>query len=152
MSGGKQRLMPLTTSTTRENEEIKKKEIRWRKFVLFVSQSLNCPEFRGLTPSEATLKKIIYPLPVPRGCLDKRILSLRMCRGNSAQSFLLYGQFPHLWAVGLLDTLSDWGSSPVWILLQEEVSHFSKYWGQYGPYVQKYSLGTHCHAVHTVWH
>lgn len=50
----------------------------------------------------------MYPLPVLWGLLDKRILSLRMCRGNSAQSFLLYGHFPHL-----LDTLSDWQCSKV---------------------------------------
>lgn len=93
----------------------KKKEVRWRKRVLFVSQSLNCPEFRGLTPSEATLKKIIYPLPVPRGSLDKRILSLRMCRGNSAQSFLLYGQFPHLRAASLLENL-------IWLRVQSRMN------------------------------
>lgn len=71
-------------------------------------------------------KTKMYPLPVPWGSLDKRILSLRMCRGNSAQSFLLYGHFPHLQAASLLDTLSDWVfKSPVWILFQQEVPHFS---------------------------
>lgn len=67
----------------------------------------------------------IYPLPVPWGSLDKRILSLRMCKGNSAQSFLMYGHFLHLRPASLSDTLSDWVlKTTVRIFLQEEVSHF----------------------------
>lgn len=45
--------------------------------------------------------------------LDKRSLSVRMCRGNSAQSFLMYGSSPHLRPARLLDAVSAEGFNPV---------------------------------------